>query len=237
MFAIGRPQSGENGGLRGGLRNYPNLKGPHMPLTDTAIKALKPRDKDYKATDEKGLYLLVTSSGGRLWKWKFRTLAGLEKKLSLGSYPDVSLKDARDSRDEARRILASGTDPAEKKRRDKHAAKVGAANSFSAVAEAYIKKNRRDGLAEATILKREWFLKLVERSLGHRPIAEIAPFEVLEAVRPFEAAKNNEKAHRTLQFIGQVFRYAVANQLSASKGRRIIGAKLFSHSSPFIFGA
>ncbi|MBD3761404.1 integrase arm-type DNA-binding domain-containing protein [Rhizorhabdus sp.] len=191
-----------------------------MPLTETAIKALKPRNKSYKATDEKGLYLLVTPSGGRLWKLKFRTLAGLEKKLSLGSYPDVSLKDARDSRDQARRVLASGTDPAEKKRRDKHAAKIGAANSFSAVAEAYIKKNRRDGLAEATIVKREWFLKLVERSLGHRPIAEIAPFEVLEAVRPFEAAKNNEKAHRTLQFIGQVFRYAVANQLAPSNPTR-----------------
>jgi integrase len=199
-----------------------------MPLTETAIKALKPRDKPYKVTDEKGLYLQVTPSGGRLWKLKFRTEAGIEKKLSLGSYPDLSLKAARESRDQSRRLLANGIDPADKKRRDKHAAKVSAANSFSAIAKAYIQKNKRDGLAETTIRKREWFLKLVEKALGNRPISEIAPFEVLEAVRPFEAAKNNEKAHRTLQFIGQVFRYAVANQVAPSDPTRDLRGALAS---------
>jgi integrase len=202
-----------------------------MPLSETAIRALKPRDKAYKVADEKGLYLQVTPSGGRLWKLKFRTKAGTEKKLSLGSYPDVSLKDARESRDQSRRLLAGGTDPAEKKRRDKHAAKISAANSFSAVAKAYIEKNRRDGLAEATINKREWFVKLVEKSLGHRPVTEIAPFEILEAVRPFEAAKNDEKAHRTVQFIGQVFRYAVANQIAPSDPTRDLRGALASPKS------
>ena len=125
-------------------------------------------------------------------------------------------------------MLAKGIDPAEKKRRDKHAAKVNAANTFGAVAKAYIAKNRRDGLAEATVGKREWFLRLVERRLGQRPIAEIAPFEILEAVRPYEAAKNDEKAHRTLQFIGQVFRYAIANQLAASDPTRDLRGALAS---------
>ncbi len=185
-----------------------------MALTDSAIRALKPQPKPYKVSDEKGLYLLVTPSGGRLWKLKFRTGGGVEKKLSLGSYPEIGLKDARDARDAARSGLARGVDPAEKKQSDKRAAKINAANSFSAVAKAYIEKNRRDGKAEATVIKREWFLGLVERAIGHRPIAEIQPYEILDAVRPYETAKNHEKSHRTLQFVGQVFRFAVANQIA-----------------------
>lgn len=196
-----------------------------MPLTDTGIRALKPRDKPYKASDEKGLFLLITPTGGKLWKLKYRAIDGREKKLSLGAYPDVGLKEAREKRDDARRLIANGIDPGEKKKRDKHQAKIGASNTFKSVALAFIDRNRRDGLAEATIRKREWFLKIVERKLGHRPIAEIKAFEILEAVRPFEAAKNDEKAHRTLQFIGQVFRYGVANQyVDADPTRDLHGA-------------
>ena len=185
-----------------------------MSLTETAIRALKPREKAYKAADEKGLYLLVTPAGGRLWKLKFRTAGGVEKKLSLGSYPELGLRDARDRRDDARKQLANGVDPAEQKRRDQRAARISAANTFKAVAEAFIAKNERDGLAENTLTKRRWYVRLLERSLGHRPISEIQPIDILEAVRPFEAAKNDEKAHRTLQFVGSVCRYAVANQLA-----------------------
>jgi integrase len=191
-----------------------------MALTDSAIRALKPAAKPYKVADEKGLYLLVSPAGGRLWKLKFRIAAGTEKKLSLGAYPAVTLAEARAERDKARAVLAKGADPALRKQQDKRAAKVNAENTFAAVARAYLAKNRRDGLADATVRKREWFIAIVERALGSRPIAEIQPFEVLAAVRPFEAAKNDEKAHRTLQFIGQVFRYAVANQLAASDPTR-----------------
>lgn len=191
-----------------------------MALTDIALRNAKPMAKPYKLADEKGLYLLVTPTGGRLWKLKFRNKAGAEKKLSLGAYPEVSLKQVRERRDEARRQLSNGVDPAEQKRVDKHTAKISAANTFDHVAKAYIAKNQRDGLAEATVQKREWFTRIVEKSLGHRPIAEIQPYEVLNAVRPFEASKNDEKAHRTLQFIGQVFRYAVANQFVASDPTR-----------------
>ncbi len=191
-----------------------------MALTDSAIRALKPRDKAYKAADEKGLYLLVTPAGGRLWKVKFRAAGGVEKKLSLGGYPELSLKDARDRRDEARKLLASGIDPTEQKRRDLHAAKVSAANTFTAVAEAYVAKNERDGLSPRTTVKRRWFIRLLQKAIGNRPVSEITPFEVLEAVRPYEAAKNDEKAHRTLQFVGSVYRYAVANQLASSDPTR-----------------
>lgn len=199
-----------------------------MPIVITQIRNAKPGPKPYKMTDEKGLFLLVQPSGGMLWRMKYRIDGHddeghpkrIEKKLGLGTYPEVSLKQARERRDEARRLLANGIDPAEQKQRDKHTAKVAASNTFSVVAKAYIAKNQRDGLAEATVQKREWFTRLVEKSLGHRPIAEVQPYEVLDAVRPFEASKNDEKAHRTLQFIGQVFRFAVANQLAPSDPTR-----------------
>lgn len=207
-----------------------------MAITVTALRNAKPREKPYKLTDEKGLFALVQPTGGILWRFKYRIDgrddAGqpkrIEKKLGLGTFPDVGLKEARDLRDDARRLLAQGIDPAEKKRRDTHAAKVNATNTFEAIARAYIAKNVRDGLAEATVRKREWFLAIVEKQLGSRPIADIAPFEILEAVRPFEAAKNDEKAHRALQFIGQVFRFAVANQLVASDPTRDLRGALAS---------
>jgi integrase len=96
------------------------------------------------------------------------------------------------------------------------------------VAKAYIEKNARDGLAEATVCKRKWFLSLLEKAIGHRPISEIEPFAILDAVRPYEAAKNDEKAHRTLQFVGQVFRYAIANQLAPSDPTRDLRGALAS---------
>jgi integrase len=153
----------------------------------------------------------------------------VEKKLSLGAYPDLGLKDAREAREQARSALAKGADPAEKKQADKRAAKINADNTFSAVAKSYIEKNRSDGKADATVTKREWFLGIVERPLGNRPIADILPYEILDAVRPFERAKNHEKAHRTLQFIGQVFRFAVANQLAPRDPTRDLRGALVNH--------
>ncbi|WP_126176985.1 tyrosine-type recombinase/integrase [Tsuneonella rigui] len=207
-----------------------------MALSNTALRNVKPKEKPYKLADEKGLFLLVQPSGGMLWRLKYRidgrdetgAPKRVEKKLALGTYPEVGLKDARDLRDEARALLAKGIDPADKKRRDKRAAKIGAANTFSAVAKAYIAKNRRDGLADATVRKREWFLSLVEKALGRRPVSEIEPFSILEAVRPYEASKNDEKAHRTLQFVGQVFRYAIANQLATTDPTRDLRGALAS---------
>lgn len=199
-----------------------------MAFSNITIRNAKPRATPYKLAVEKGLFLLVQPSGGMLWRMKYRFDGSdadgnpkrLEKKLGLGVYPDVSLKDARDRRDDARRLLANGIDPAEQKRRDMQASKVRAGNTFSAVAEAYIAKNERDGLAANTLIKRRWFVRLLQKAIGNRPIMDIQPFDVLEAVRPYEAAKNDEKAHRTLQFVGSVYRYAIANQLAVSDPTR-----------------
>ena len=88
------------------------------------------------------------------------------------------------------------------------------------MAESYIAKNKRDGLAANTVIKWRWLLKILRKSLGHRPLTEIEPFAILDAVRPFEAAKNEEKAQRALNFVGQVYRFAVANQLARSDPTR-----------------
>ena len=131
----------------------PARRGPQMALSISILRATKPRAKAYKLADEKGLYLLVQPSGGMLWRMKYRVdgrdEAGnpkrVEKKLGLGIYPDVSLKEARERRDEARKELANGFDPAERKRQVARASKISAANTFSSVAEAFIAKNERDG--------------------------------------------------------------------------------------------
>ncbi len=207
-----------------------------MALSVNKIKNAKPKDKPYKLADEKGLFLLVQPSGGMLWRMKYRVDGNapdgspkrVEKKLGLGTYPEISLADARSRRDDARSLLAKSIDPSEKKREDRQAARIGAANTFSLIAKAYIEKNRRDGLAEATVKKREWFLSLLNRPLGGRAITDIKPGDILNAVKPFEAAKNDEKAHRTLQFVGQVFRYAVANQITPSDPTRDLRGALAS---------
>lgn len=107
-----------------------------MALTATALKNVKPKQQAYKLADEKGLLLLVTPSGGMLWRFKYRVDGRsadgepkrVEKLLSLGNCPDVSLKDARERRDVARQQVASGVDPAQKKQQDKQASRFGAAN-------------------------------------------------------------------------------------------------------------
>ena len=108
-----------------------------MPLTDTHIRAAKSREKDWKLADEKGLYLLVRSNGSKLRRLKFRHF-GKEKKLALGAYPEIGLKEARRQRDLARASLETGADPALQKRKAKLSARLSAATTFSDIAREYI---------------------------------------------------------------------------------------------------
>jgi hypothetical protein len=109
-------------------------EGEPMALTDTTIRLAKAGDVDRKLADEKGLYLLVTATGSKLWRFKYR-LNGKEKKLSLGSYPDVGLEEARDRRDTARKASEAGSDPAAAKREARIARHFDAANTCGAIAE------------------------------------------------------------------------------------------------------
>jgi hypothetical protein len=126
-----------------------------MPLSDVAVRSAKPLQKPYKLSDGNGLYLLVTPSGGRLWRVKYR-VQGIEKKLSLGQYPAVSLAAARKARDAAREAMSTGQDPSIEKRRQKIAARLAIGTTFGDVAQEYIQKVSREGRAPATITKLKW---------------------------------------------------------------------------------
>lgn len=180
-----------------------------MALTDVAVRSAKPRDKDYKLADGAGLYPLVTAPGGKLWRLKYR-MHGLERKLALGRYPDVSLSDARKARDVARGSAGAGNDPAAAKRHARVAAKLSAGTTFGAVALEYIEKAEREGRAPATTLKPRWARDWLLPAIGHRPVDQVEPHEVLAVLRKQESKGNLETARRTRAFASRVFRYAAA---------------------------
>ena len=180
-----------------------------MPLTDTAIKAAKAGAKPRKLADERGLYLLLQPSGGKLWRLKYRHL-GREKKLSLGRYPDVSLREARARCDAARKLIATGVDPSEAKRVQKEAALRDAATTFKLVGEEYLNKAQSEGRADVTINKSRWLLSLLEPALGNRPIDAITPADLLAALKRVEKEGHYETARRMRSLASRVFRYAVA---------------------------
>jgi integrase len=193
-----------------------------MALTDIAIRNATPKDKPYKLADALGLFLLVQPSGGRLWRLKYR-IEGREKKLGFGTYPEVSLSDARKRREEARTLIAAGKDPSREKQRDKVRSRLNAGNTFTAIANEYCAKRRRDGekaWAPATASRSEYLLSLLNGSVGLLAINEIEPADILAAVRKIEAKGNLESARRTLQLASSVFRYAVATARLASDPTR-----------------
>lgn len=192
-----------------------------MSLSDAAIRAAKPSIKQFKLYDEGGLFLIVKPSGGKLWRLKYRH-QGKEQALSLGRYPTVGLREARASRDQARKLIAAGKNPAFERKRAAVAATVGAANTFVAIAEELISKREREGLKGVTIIKARWMLSLLTAELGARPVAEIEPFELLAVLKKIEASGRLETAKRLLAFAGRVFRYAVAT----ARAKRNIAADL-----------
>jgi integrase len=180
-----------------------------MALTDTAIRNAKARERDYKLGDGGGLYLLVTRSGGRLWRLKYRT-GGVERKLSIGSYPAVSLSAARKARDAARQKASAGDDPAAAKRRERVKAKLAAGTTFGAVALEYIDKAAREGRSPATLIKLRWIRDWLLPAVGQRLVDQIEPHELLAVLRRQETKGNLETARRTRAFASRVFRYAIA---------------------------
>ena len=180
-----------------------------MGLTAVAIKAAKGRDKQYKLTDSDGLHLLVMPSGQRYWRMNYRHL-GRYKTLAFGVWPEVDLADARAKRDEARRVLAKGIDPAEKLKLDKIAVSVAAANTFQAVADEWVAKIEQEGLSPVTLKKIRWLLSFTYPALGKRPIADISPHELLAVLRTVEVRGRHESAKRIRATCSQVFRYAIA---------------------------
>ena len=184
-----------------------------MSLTDTAIKALQAKATPYKTSDGGGLFLLVQSNGAKYWRLKYR-FAGKEKTLSLGVYPDVSLKEARNGRDEARKLLAKKgtdrTDPSATKQAAKRATGADVRNSFATLSAEYHALKSPTWTAQHS---QQWRLNMERHALpvfGHCGVADIEPLQVLEVLRAMEAKGTFETRDRLGQSIGAVFKYAIA---------------------------
>jgi len=202
------------GGNFGGNCSPPKCATPKMPkitepLKDLQVKNAKPKDKPYKLADGGGLYLLVTPTGGKGWRLKYR-FQGVEKLLSLGTYPEVGLQEARKRRDANRELLANGIDPSDNRRAIKLAGIEQTANNFEAIAREWLSKNK-DGWVKSH------YAKIVSRLendvfpyLGSKPISAITAPDLLGVIRKIESRGVLETAHRALANCGQVFRYAVA---------------------------
>lgn len=177
-------------------------------LTDTAIKNAKAAEKPRKITDERGLYLLVTPNGGKWWRFKY-LFGGKEKLLSLGVYPDISLANARERREAARKLVAQGIDPGAV-RREEQAKAAEDALTFRVVALEWYEK-KRPGWTESTAYNK---LRQLERELlpqlGDIPVKGVTPRIILNAVQKIEDRECHETARRVLQCCGQIFRYAIA---------------------------
>lgn len=178
-------------------------------LTDKKITAARPQKRRYKLADGQGMYLLITPDSGRYWRLKYR-FGGREKLLALGPYPSVTIKEARDRRDDARKALRDHRDPGAEKQAAKRASTIAGKNTFEAVAKDWHAKARNAW--DSRHATRVWHSieKDLLPNLGRRPIAEIDAPELLAVLRKLESRGAHETRMRAQQRAGAVFRYAVA---------------------------
>ena len=180
-----------------------------MPLTDTAIRAIKPTSKTAKYFDGGGLYLEVAPSGGKWWRLKYR-FQGKEKRISLGTYPTIGLKEARERREDTKKILANGIDPSAQRQAIKASITSIDQDSFEVVTREWFDKHVVNLAPSYSKKVRSLFERQIFPVLGAKPIAEVEPTDVLSAARHVEQTGAIETAHRLIQICGQVFRYAIA---------------------------
>lgn len=180
-----------------------------MALNDRQIKSAKPKDKEYRLTDEKGMYLKVTKAGTKSFCLKFR-INGKEKKLTIGQYPEMSLKEAREARDEARRMVHEGIDPSFHKQTEKAVNQLNSVNTFKAIAAEWFASH----MSNKSDTHKARAKRMLEADLypviGNLPITDISAPILLTALRKIEQRNAITTAHRTKQVAGQVFRYAIA---------------------------
>lgn len=178
-----------------------------MPLTDTRLRALKPRERLYRIADRDGLCIEVRPTGARLWRFRYR-FAGKPQMIGLGAYPEVSLQDARQRVAAERATLARGEDPSRLRRQERQLADVIGSDLFKDVAEEWLGKQK---VSEATRLKLKWLLGTYAYPyIGRRPMRTLDSVELLALVRRPEAQGKIETAHRLLQNLGRIIRYAIA---------------------------
>jgi integrase len=208
-----------------------------MPLTDLEIRLAKPGARLTKLSDGGGLQLWITSDGAKRWRLAYR-FAGTQKLLAIGVYPATGLREAREAREEAKRILAGGQDPSLARKLTKAAKAAASANTFDAIGAELLDKKRREAKAERTLGKLEWLLSLANPIFSARPIAEITTPEVLSALRMVESRGRHETARRLRATVGAVFRFAVAtgraenDPTAALKG--VLAAPIVQHRAAII---
>lgn len=185
-----------------------------MPLTDIEIRNAKPAEKPYRMTDGEGLYLEVSPSGGKLWRWKYR-FGGKEKRLAIGTYPEVMAAAAREKAKDARKRLKEGIDPSAEKRAKKERHRISLEETFEAIARAWHTKATQT-LAAATQSK---ILQMLERDafpyIGSKPINEISAADIVSLVRRIESRGAVDIAKRVHNNCGRIFRFAVAHGVMA----------------------
>lgn len=180
-------------------------------LTPSAVANAKPKEKAYKLADGGGLFLLVNPTGRRWWRWKYRRPdSGKENLLSLGVFPDVSLRQARERRDEARKLLADGIDPGVHREAQKRAGEQRAANSFEAVAREWLAVKSGAWVADHTRKVQAWLEQHVFPHIGATPIAELEAPEILHMLRRLVTRGTLNTAGRVRETVGAVFRYGIA---------------------------
>lgn len=192
-----------------------------MPLTDAAIRAAKPAEKPRKLFDGEGMYLEVSPSGGKWWRLKYRT-DGKEKRLSLGTYPQVTLLEARRRRDEARRALEQGLDPSVERQRKKAVLSGNLETTFESVARLWHeswKRTRTEKHANQVLRRMELD---VFPKIGNRQIATIKAPDLVAVAKAVEKRGAHDLARRAIQISGQVFRYAVGHGLAEHNPARDI---------------
>ncbi|MBS0194411.1 MAG: tyrosine-type recombinase/integrase [Proteobacteria bacterium] len=196
------------------------------PLTINAVKNAKPG----KHFDGGGLYIEVMPNGSRWWRLKYR-IGGKEKRLGFGVFPEVSLAEARQKRDEARATLREGRDPSVERQAENLRVKLATENTFGAVAAEWLSKQHKS-LSSVTLGKAEWLLGLAA-ALNDRPIAGITAADVLAVVQGVEARGTHDTAHRVKQRIGAVMRYAiVTGRIDSDVTRDLRGALVPFKSRP-----
>lgn len=179
-----------------------------MALTDLKIKKANAKERSYKLYDSLGLFLLVKPNGSKLWRQKYQ-INGKERLVAHGSYPRISLREARQRRDEIRDQLEAGTDPSVKKRLDQIEAETQARTTFLLVAEEYLQMAHDRELADATIHKKNWHIYTLAEALHQRPVSEITSAEILHLLKKVEHSGRRETAKKLRGTLSGVFRLAV----------------------------
>ncbi len=200
-----------------------------MPLTNVDIRNARPKEKPYKLYDGGGLYLLVAASGGKWWRFDYR-IGKKRKTVSLGVYPHISLRDARQKRDDAKRMIDSGADPSVAKKRKGPAGEDPTRETFGELAMEWFKNKKGSWVerhAESVIQRIDNYIK---DELGDRPVKEISAYEILSFLQRIEKSGKIETTHRVKQIVGMIFQYGIAKGVAERNPVADLGSGMLTPS-------